>query len=197
MTVPRTILLVLYVVTFASFGWGMVWYFVRPQRPTRGTWTIRVGGPTGAVLQVAFLVLSRPLEYPQFAASAVLLMVGLALFWMAVSAGRATSLAWAFSQQGPNVVLDCGPYRFIRHPFYLSYICGWVGGAIGTFSIWGFVPVAVMSTVYITAARSEEVAFRASPLRDKYLSYMAATGAFTPRLRRGRPIPKCAVPRNQ
>jgi protein-S-isoprenylcysteine O-methyltransferase Ste14 len=83
----------------------------------------------------------------------------------------------------------------MRHPFYVSYVLGWIGGALGGGRSWAWLPVAGMGSLYVAAARREERQFRRGRLGQEYREYQRRTGMFLPRLRsiafagawRGRP----------
>jgi protein-S-isoprenylcysteine O-methyltransferase Ste14 len=121
--------------------------------------------PTG--LQVAGLVLE---------------LASLLLFWRAVVASRNARLRYAFDPEGPRGLVTDGPYKWIRHPFYTSYLMFWSGWALSTSSIWAAVPVIVFAAVYIMAARNEEELFATTPMAADYAAYRARTGFLLPRL---------------
>ena len=74
-----------------------------------------------------------------------------------------------------------GPYAYVRHPFYASYLLYWVAGAF--ISNWLWASVFVMGCLYFTAIRQEENRFGFSPLAASYEAYRRQTGALIPVLR--------------
>jgi protein-S-isoprenylcysteine O-methyltransferase Ste14 len=106
----------------------------------------------------------------------------LMLFWWAIKTNRENRLSAAFSSDLPSQLVDRGPYRFIRHPFYTSYLLTWVAGIPASGQAWLLVTVAVMFTIYFKAARMEEEKFRRSDLSENYRRYASRTGMFFPRL---------------
>jgi protein-S-isoprenylcysteine O-methyltransferase Ste14 len=115
----------------------------------------------------------------------VIELLSLALFWAAISASRQARLRLAFDAENPDSLVSEGPYRFIRHPFYTSYLIFWIGWAIATWSAWALLPLAALVAIYVAAARGEEQKFARSPLAQKYAEYRTRTGFFWPRLTSG------------
>jgi len=107
---------------------------------------------------------------------------GLWLFLRTVAASRNRALHFAFDPENPVSLVTSGPYRFVRHPFYTSYIVFWGGFAIGTWSLWAIPVLAVLVTLYAVAASGEERKFMATGMATDYAAYRAQTGMFFPRL---------------
>jgi protein-S-isoprenylcysteine O-methyltransferase Ste14 len=107
---------------------------------------------------------------------------GAILFWSAIAATRGRQLPACFQRRAPVAVVSEGPYRFIRHSFYVSYSFVWVAG-FAACRWWPLaVSVLVMGAVYYSAARQEERDLLEGPLCEDYRAYMLRTGAFLPRL---------------
>lgn len=111
-----------------------------------------------------------------------LLAGSFALFWAAIKASSAAGLLGAFDVAGPSSLLQSGPYGYVRHPFYTSYIMLWWGWSIATWSIWAVVPAVATFVTYLAAARDEEQKFSRTDMADAYRAYMERTGRFFPRL---------------
>ncbi|UVK41089.1 isoprenylcysteine carboxylmethyltransferase family protein [Mesorhizobium sp. AR10] len=105
-----------------------------------------------------------------------------ALFWWAISTSRKARLRFAFASDNPDSLLTDGPYGYIRHPFYTSYIIFWIGWGIATWSIWAVVPVAGIVAIYVIAALDEEKKFSRTGLAGAYEAYRRRAGLFWPRL---------------
>ncbi|RYE84233.1 MAG: isoprenylcysteine carboxylmethyltransferase family protein [Hyphomicrobiales bacterium] len=111
-------------------------------------------------------------------------LASLLLFWAAIRASRQRQLRLAFDPGNPRSFVDIGPYRYVRHPFYVSYIILWGGWALATWSLWALVPFLIMVAVYITAARDEERKFGLTDMAGTYADYRHRVGFFFPRLGR-------------
>lgn len=108
-----------------------------------------------------------------------------ALFWWAVRAHGDYRPSAAFATAAPPVVLDRGPYAWVRHPFYCAYLLGFMSGAVFTENrrVW-MVPLWLL-VVYVFAARQEERIILASPLGDLYRDYRRRVGGFVPGIASG------------
>jgi protein-S-isoprenylcysteine O-methyltransferase Ste14 len=102
------------------------------------------------------------------------------LFWSAIAATRNAALLAAFTPLAPHSLITTGPYRFVRHPFYSSYLLFWVGLTVCTWSIWAFVPLIGMFATYLQASMDEERKFSHTALAKDYSQYMAKTARFVP-----------------
>jgi protein-S-isoprenylcysteine O-methyltransferase Ste14 len=108
-------------------------------------------------------------------------LAGAALFWAAISASRKARLRFAFDPENPHSIVTGGPYRYLRHPFYTSYLLFWSGWAIAGWSAWTIVPVAIFAAIYVTAALAEEKKFSGTALAGDYEDYKMRAGFFWPR----------------
>jgi protein-S-isoprenylcysteine O-methyltransferase Ste14 len=161
------------------------------------TWSMRGhfssdGMPTGAkllslvVLACALLLLAITWLQPQPAWAQILgIVLQLAsfwLFWAAIRASRQARLRLAFDPGNPRTFVSDGPYRYVRHPFYVSYVMFWGGWSLAGWSVWAIFPFLVMTAVYIGAARDEERKFGLTDMGPDYAAYRTRTGFFFPRL---------------
>lgn len=127
-----------------------------------------------------FVAGPRPLE-----ASIVGVLIELGSLWLfraAITASREARLAFAFDPAMPHGLVNSGPYRHIRHPFYTSYILFWIGWAIAIWSPWVLPFVIGLIAFYVGAARGEERKFAATALGPDYQRYRESTGFFWPKL---------------
>lgn len=150
------------------------------------------GMPAGAnlvsasvILTLALFLLLLWLDETPVAALLVALALEAASLWLflrTVAASRNRALHFAFDPDNPVSLVTSGPYRFVRHPFYTSYILFWGGFALGTWSLWAIPVLAVMVALYAVAASGEERKFLATEMATEYADYRARTGMFFPRL---------------
>jgi protein-S-isoprenylcysteine O-methyltransferase Ste14 len=134
-------------------------------------------GVVFSIAQIAVIALARPV-YWRMVSALVLYIITVGLFWWAVPQAAKAQLKIAFTNAMPVVLLVDGPYAYVRHPFYASYLLYWVAGAL--ISNWLWVSVIVMGCFYLTAIRQEEDGFRLSPLAASYEAYRRKTGALFP-----------------
>lgn len=166
------------VACFAGFGWAMVGHFRPAGKPRAGMLFTAATVPVFAALHL-WAIFTKPL--PGAPLGLILYAAGAGLFWQTIAVTRGLNLAACFQGAVPERIVCTGPYHFIRHPFYVSYLLVWIGGFAAT----GWWPLAVtaivMGTVYYRAARQEEHAFLNSQHAAAYSNYMRKIGAFVPR----------------
>jgi protein-S-isoprenylcysteine O-methyltransferase Ste14 len=119
--------------------------------------------------------------------AAVLLVISLALYEWARHTIRRRRFGIAFADQVPDAVCAEGPYRWVRHPLYFSYLVAylavlvalphWVTAGIFTSNI----------VLFAFAARNDEKKLAASALAADYAAYRERTGMFVPRFSRSAP----------
>jgi protein-S-isoprenylcysteine O-methyltransferase Ste14 len=162
-----------------QYSWSLKAHFNSPKMPT-GTVVISVVVLTTAAIYTALLWIE---SQPALATLVGLVLEGLALwlFWAAIRASRAARLKMAFDVQNPHGLVTTGPYRYLRHPFYTSYLIFWVGWAIATWSLWSVLPLAVIVVIYVTAALGEERKFSRTAMAADYDAYRQRTGFFWPK----------------
>ena len=111
-----------------------------------------------------------------------LMLASLVLFWITIRESSRNKLLAVFDEGLPHGLITTGPYRFVRHPFYSSYILLWIGWAVAAWHLWAIVPVATMVTTYWAAARDEEYKFSKTDMSVRYKEYKTRTGRFVPQL---------------
>lgn len=166
---------------FGSFAWAMARFFTKPQGATPFARALSVCASLCLICQLATIAWSQPtLQFTLVALG--FYGVSFALFWLAVRATRVQPLSFAGSSDAPQHLLRNGPYRWIRHPFYSSYLLAWLAAPIGTGQWWLLFAVALMGGFYWKAARQEEAKFAHSSIRDAYQKYSQSTGMFAPKI---------------
>jgi protein-S-isoprenylcysteine O-methyltransferase Ste14 len=170
---------VLLLALLASFGWAMRSFFSKPAGDNASMRVVRICGSAFAILHL-FAILITPVAAPQALAGACFYFGAFGLFWWAIRTNLRQPLSAVFSPDSPNHLVQDGPYRWIRHPFYCSYMLTWLAGVVATGRLWLLPTVAVMLVLYLKAARIEEDKFGSSPLALAYERYRARTGLFFP-----------------
>jgi protein-S-isoprenylcysteine O-methyltransferase Ste14 len=163
---------------FASFVWGMVRHFRRLGRPSRAMLMTAFAAAVFAICQLAVLV-RRP---HRFALDALVLYGASAtLFWWAVRVSHGKLAACGQGAVSTHVV-GTGPWRYVRHPFYLSYNLTWFAGLVAT-AWWPLAVSAItMAALYEHFAREEERGFLKSSLALEYREYRRRAGKYLPRI---------------
>jgi protein-S-isoprenylcysteine O-methyltransferase Ste14 len=166
-------------VCFAAFSWGVKGHFRSTGKMPPGMRLISalsLAGFFGFVAQLASCRLDEGAV-----ASLGLFAASLGLFVWTVESTRATPPTLAFDNDKPSFLLRHGPYRYVRHPFYLSYMLFWTGTAVAFPDLLSWLMPVVMVAVYAHAAGREERKFQGSELSGAYAAYRRQAGMFLPR----------------
>jgi protein-S-isoprenylcysteine O-methyltransferase Ste14 len=140
---------------------------------------------------VAFLIDPRSMAWASFPLPAWARWLGVVL----VIATPAL-IIWTFRTLGHNLtdtvvtrrdatLVTHGPYRWVRHPFYLAFAIAVIANTLVTANAF----LAIFGTaafLMIVARTSIEERKLIERFGDSYRDYMKHTGRFLPRLRRGR-----------
>jgi len=164
---------------FGSFGWAL-----------RGHFTIRGRMPNGmrllslasviAYINFGCLLLWDSREPTAWTAAGVVALAGsMMLFWWTVRTTRHHKFPVAYTEDDPGMICTSGPYAYVRHPFYLSYIVFWFATA-AIAGGWQWVTAVFLAAWYAGIARGEERRFRSSALAAAYAGYQRLTGMLLP-----------------
>jgi protein-S-isoprenylcysteine O-methyltransferase Ste14 len=154
----RLTILTMFILCFASFGWAMYGGFFKVEKrvPAWGM-VVRIVSTVCAFLQIIVLTTTDGFQEYAVVLSMSLYAASLALFWVTIFANWRNALHHCFTQLTPQHLVDWGPYRYVRHPFYLSYTLAWVAGSLLASTPWLWVTVAAMGWLYWRAASREAV----------------------------------------
>ena len=166
----------------ASFGWGVRNFFTRPVGLTaRMKWISGCSAAFG-ILHLFAILFSSNLTRERSVAGSALYLCSAGLFWWAIRTSFGKPLSAAFSPDTPVHLVCDGPYRFVRHPLYTSYILTWAAGWVVTAQWWLLPTALIMLVIYFVASSAEEEKFLRSPLGRDYQRYRLRTGRFLPNL---------------
>lgn len=181
MTVPQLVALLAAGACFASYAWGLTRFFWIPDGPAgRESRLIERATAASILLHSMALVWWFDFAMVRYVAALLLYAVSLGMFWWCVRINRTQPLSLAFSTDQPGHIVTSGPYAWVRHPFYLSYLLCWIAGVLATGQWVLLATVAFMGWIYWRAAVKEEAKFAASPLAEAYRGYAARAGRFVP-----------------
>ena len=163
-----------------QYGRALRTHFRSPKMPT-GTVVISVVVTATTVVFLALLWLESQPLLAQIVGLAVQ-CAGVWLFFAAIRASREAELKMAFDVANPHGLVTTGPYKYLRHPFYTSYLVFWIGWAIATWAAWSLIPLVAITVIYVIAALGEEQKFARTEMAGAYDDYRRQTGFFWPRL---------------
>lgn len=174
--------LLLFTAAFGSVAWCLGVSFERLPQKEAGFTAISVFGVLFILLQ-GICLFFFPLEENPFApAGSVLYLLSLWLFWWAVKVSARQPLEMAYAEDEPDYLVTCGPYRYIRHPFYTAHILAWLAGVFASGYAFLFSTAGIMFLLYLREAIREEKRFERSALGALFIRYKARSGRFVPRL---------------
>jgi protein-S-isoprenylcysteine O-methyltransferase Ste14 len=172
------VLLALNVLLHALFIWGRFGVFRIDGKPPRGVRVIEVSAVSCILVGLATIALrDGPDVWCDAASAAVAVLSGGLFSWATLKRNRLTA---AFSDDTPAELITAGPFRWVRNPFYLSYLLAYTQALLAARSGWAVLPLAWMGVVYGTAVWREERKFLRSELADEYREYARRTGRFIP-----------------
>ncbi|MEK7691540.1 MAG: methyltransferase [Bdellovibrionota bacterium] len=168
------------VLAFASFALSVVLVFRTSGDAGRMLDLLKIGALGTAVIEVwAILQPGAGIGW-----NGVLGCVGLGGAWLlflwTAAVNRRRRLSLAFSPDLPSFLMRNGPYRFLRHPFYFSYLFAYGSAALAAWHPLPLGAVVVMWLVYWAAASREERKFASSGLRAEYAEYRKSTWSGVP-----------------
>lgn len=114
--------------------------------------------------------------------SVLFTVASVALIFFTLGTHRIPIALWHQDNDAPKHIVTYGAYRWIRHPFYASFLLA-LFGALVFCPQWGTLVTFLQGFVILnlTAAR-EEKRLCASQFGAEYAEYMRRTGRFSPRL---------------
>lgn len=110
------------------------------------------------------------------------MILSMLIFWWAVKSFSGIPPNIAATPGEINFLNTKGPYKYVRHPFYLSYIIFWFGASVAVQTIDVLLFVSILVGMYFKAARREEKDIISSAFGDEYLNYKKSVGMFFPML---------------
>lgn len=174
---------VLVVINTASFLLGSLWFFRRPkpiniQLKLFAAWlVVATGGYVIWVMRSQTHWLRTNLGF------ILLLLSGVLFWWTLLAFPEKGHLLAIFYYNPSDQIWTSGPYRWIRHPFYMSYILTWLAGPSVISNSWMTLISGIMVAIYYIAAKQEEKQFLNSPsISTAYESYRQHVGMFFPKI---------------
>ncbi len=148
-------------------------------------------GPGAGLAQFSFIVtgimvtwglgLRMPMQVMNQVAAALVLTTSVGLYEWARHTIWGRRFGLALGEHVPDALCEAGPYRFIRHPLYLSYALAFLAVLVALphwITALGFLFNMVLMVVF---ARGDERTLATSPLAADYAAYRERTGMFFPR----------------
>jgi protein-S-isoprenylcysteine O-methyltransferase Ste14 len=144
-------------VTLIVFAVALQNFFVQPPTLTRRQRLFQdLSVVMGVTHGLALLVLDSVSDF-RAGLGIAMYVVSLSLFLSAIEAARRVPMTRTFVYEPKcDAIIKGGPYRWIRHPIYLSYSLAWSAAPVATHSLFLAITAAIMITCYVLSAREEE-----------------------------------------
>ena len=151
----------------------------------------------GIIAEVSFVIcgamatwivgLGMPIHPVNGAFAAVLLVAALWLYEWARHTIRYRRFGVAFGDHVPEALCEAGPYRWVRHPVYASYLLAFCAVAIALPHWVTLISLAGNAALFVYTALNDEKEIAGSALAADYAAYRERTGMFLPRFSRSAP----------
>ena len=149
---------------------------------------LRLFGAAGMLSMIAFLIDPAYMSWSSFS-------LPLWVRWLGVTRGVCSGFLWiyTFHHLGKNLtdtvvtrkehtLITSGPYRWVRHPFYVSFALLIFANTFAAANWFIFLTCAA-AFVFIVIRTDKEEANLIARFGDSYKEYMARTGRFFPRFK--------------
>lgn len=178
MTSGNWIMVLMSLACFGSFAWAIKGHFRTRGAVPPGMRAISVASLVAMAWLLERLLVGDVVPYWPVAAATV--AIAFVLFWWSVRTTRPRRLSLAFDNDLPSFLHRGGPYRWIRHPFYASYVLFWIATSLATPGALPWIVPVGFGATYVVAATKEERKFGTSLLAAEYARYRSRTGMLLP-----------------
>jgi protein-S-isoprenylcysteine O-methyltransferase Ste14 len=180
-SVPQLLLAVGLALAFAYFLYAAIRTFVLPASLDGASQLSQLSFISGAAVALTNATAVTVVPGNAIAAGA-LMLVAVALYEWARGTIRGRRFHIIYSDRVPAALCTDGPYRYVRHPLYASYITAFVAVFVLRPTLLAAF-VLVLNLVFFTyGAVRDERALASGPFAADYAAYKERVGRFFPRL---------------
>lgn len=181
-TLPNAILLLALGGAFIHFMYAgaRTFYFLNADNEP-GAWMAQFSFLVTGTIATWWLGIVKPVPVVNQLAAWPVLIASVSLYEWARHTIRGRRFGLALGDHVPEALCEAGPYAYIRHPIYLSYVIAFLAVLIA-------LPHGVTALTFlynlglsVAAARSDERVLAASALAADYAAYRRRTGMFLPK----------------
>ncbi|MGI9076533.1 MAG: methyltransferase family protein [Gemmatimonadaceae bacterium] len=176
----RLTIVLLALFTFGLFGAALRVVFVRSEGAPLPTKLLVAVGLVFSGVHVCLLG-TAPLDAGGTGLGGGLYLLASALFSWTAQSVRGRNFRLAYVCCAPSAIFRGGPYRWVRHPFYLSYMLAWVAAVVALADWRLLLTPAIMGGFYLVAAYREERQMLHGPAAEEYPEYRRHAGVLLPR----------------
>jgi protein-S-isoprenylcysteine O-methyltransferase Ste14 len=151
--------------------------------------SLRLVGLAGLTGLLAYVIHPRWMEWSsaplptwlRWAGVGLGVLAGIFVTWTLRTLGK--NLTDTVVTRTEHTLVTTGPYRWVRHPFYVAVGCTFLANAVVASNWYLFVTGAVALLLLVIRTRIEEEKL-IERFADSYRQYLDRTGRFFPRMRR-------------
>jgi protein-S-isoprenylcysteine O-methyltransferase Ste14 len=180
-SILQILLSVVMALAFVYFLFAAIRTFVLPNSLDRASQLSQLSFISGAVVALSSAS-AVTVEVGNAIAAVALMLVAVGLYEWARSTIRGRKFHIIYSDRVPEALCTDGPYRYIRHPLYASYIMAFVAVFILRPTPLAALVLALNLVFFTYGAVRDERAIEAGPFAADYAAYKARVGRFFPRL---------------
>lgn len=182
MPIPNFIILISYTVTICVLIWARLKFFPVDSHQAERNRYFYDPVVIVHILATIYTIFIGPAVNPQTATLAIVgYSLGNILFFYTIQYSRFFSFAG--SNKIERIVIT-GPYHWIRHPLYVSYLIIWITSTFIFNSALLWITLLYLTGFYIAAAKTEEKHLKSSKYSREYEEYCQNVGMFIPRIKK-------------
>ncbi len=174
--------LILTTLNIASFM-GAAFFFFKNNKSINWKKLIKIQIVSMSIWFLEVYLLTKNLSSPYSARiiGAIIIQVfSFVVFWTTISYIGKHKLLVAGSEEKPLHFFSTGPFQYVRHPFYSTYLLSYLGTFIADSSYPFLILIMMLIYFYYKTAREEEGRFDLSEYKEGYAEYKSKTGMFVP-----------------
>lgn len=179
-TVEKYICLTIALINFTSYFWSVIGVFKKQKEMDFLNYRLLQVISLTTWVSLSFDLIYSNSTVEKYNIVSFVLFICLVIFWFHSRIVKKNSFSIAFSKDTPSVLVMHGLYKYIRHPFYFTYLLCYFSIACFFGSSFSISMSFIMLIIYYKAARFEESKFNESNLSFEYKKYIESTGMFLP-----------------
>jgi protein-S-isoprenylcysteine O-methyltransferase Ste14 len=179
-SVPQVLLTVSMASVFGYFLFAAVRTFVLPDSVDGPSQLSELSFISGAVVALSSAG-AVTVEVGNAVAASAVMLVAVGLYEWARSTIRGRKFHIIYSDRVPEALCTDGPYRYIRHPLYASYMTAFLAVFVMRPSLLATLVLGLNVVFFAYGSVRDERAIESSSFAADYAAYKARVGRFFPR----------------
>ncbi len=178
----QVLFLAITLLCFGSFLWSVIGVFRKPKGSISVMYRVlQVSSVWTWVYSIYAISLKSSLVLWVQIPALILALFSLWIFWATRNWIKEKDFSLVFNNEAPSHLETCGPFSWVRHPFYSSYLLCYFSVVLFTLDLLMAVTVIFMVALYFKALNDEERKFQLGEFSEAYNQYREKTGALFPK----------------